>query len=154
MDNLIRQNPRDSLILLRDKNLIIEKKNRAAKAEVGYSDTLRMFSGQFLRANVFESLSELQKKELDKLCASFCRRRIVLNSLPFLGSLGGIFALSFSEPISLLLLMPWVIVSVIAIGFMAGYFHKKKKVFFLDQISFLFARRKIKKAEKLTPPKD
>lgn len=156
MDNLIGQNPRDSLIIMRNQNLSFERErkieNLAASAKDRYSRILEKFSGQFLRSDAFHGLSELQKKELEKLCASFCRRRVFFNSLPFLGSFCGIFYLSFLHPLFLLFLIPWVIGSFAALAGMESYCEKKHKVFFFEQIDFLLARRRLKRASKLTPP--
>lgn len=147
-DNLVAQNPRDSLIVMRKENIDLEKARKAEAAKGSYLDTLKMFSGQFLRADTFHSLTAMQKKELDKMCVSFCRRRAFFNSLPFLGTLGGVIYISPINPLLLLLLIPWAIVSFFVLLGMENYC-KKKKVFFFDQINFLFKRNKIKKAGKL-----
>ena len=152
-DSLIGQNPRDSLILLRNKNAALEKERNiradAEKAKGEYSRILSLFSMQFLRDDVFTSLSELEKKELDKLCVSFCRRHMFANSLPFLSSLGYISYLGFFDWPFFLLVFPWAVFSFLALVGMEHYCEKKNKVFFLNQIDFLLLRRKIKKAEKL-----
>lgn len=148
-DKLVAQNPRDSLIVMRKENLDFEKARKAEAAKDSYLDTLKTFSGQFLRSDVFNDLSKLQKNELDKLCASFCRRRSFFNSLPFLGSFGGVIYLSFLDPLFLLLMLPWIIGSFFTLLGMETYCEKKKKILFFDQIDFLLKRNKIKKAGKL-----
>lgn len=148
-DKLVAQNPRDSLIVMRKQNLDIEKAARAAKAKESYLPKLKLFSAQFLRADLFDSLSPLQKKELDKMCASFCRRRAFFGSLPYLGSLGLVLYYGFLDPMFLLILFPWAIISFIMFIVTAVHCEKKQKIHLSDVVEFFFFRRRLQKAGKL-----
>lgn len=116
-DNLIGQNPRDSIILLREKRLQKIREEKKAKALGFYDAILRKYSKQFFKdETMFDQLNPLQKKELAKFCASYCRRWSACLFLPLGLSLFAILSFGFFSVSSwFFILLPWAVVSLISV---------------------------------------
>lgn len=86
-EKLIEQNPRDSLILRRQKNLNHLKERdfliKLDRAEKIYYSCLRRFAMTYLAESdpdVFESLDPKEKKALGEIYASLCKFKLIRHS--------------------------------------------------------------------------
>lgn len=144
-ESLISPPPRDSLILLRrdiQEEIKAQKnKEKQKSALAAWHGELRHFSRRFFsKDGVFETLTEAQKDELAKLCASFCKKRIALISAPFAALLIGVLSLGVIAHWTLFfLLIPWFILTGFVFFGLSNW---------IEYIEFLFARKTIKKLDK------
>lgn len=147
-DNLISQNPRDEIILLREKKLHELKEAKKLRALYAYNEILEKFSNQFFRDDAaFDKLTLLQKKELAKFCASHCLRWLASWILPIGSSLAAILSLGiFSSSGWLLMLVPWTAVSLVSFIVTAVRKDTLRHVNFEHFWPFLRAYRKMNQA--------
>lgn len=149
-DDLVGENPRDSLILLRENKLREVKEAKRAQAAVSCDGILRKYSKQFFKdEDVFNKLNLLQKKELAKFCASYCRKwlwssvSIVGSSLLVILGLG-----IFYSVVWLFALFPWLFVFIITFVSIGVTKDRKGHVNIEHFLPFLMAYGEISQADK------
>lgn len=107
-DKLVALPPRDLILSLRRDAL--EKaeneriKHKIKKAGETYSSLLEEFADNFFRDDkIYGGLKPNEKKELEKFCASYCRKQIILKTLPFAVIAGIITGLGVWNPFTLII---------------------------------------------------
>lgn len=151
-DNLVAQNPRDSIILLREKRLQEIREAKRFQASQSHDIILRKYAKQFFKDDtVFDTLDPLQKKELAKMCASYCRRWSAGFFYPIASSLFAVLSLGiFSASGWFVVLIPWLILSLGSIGTFGVGKDSLGHVNVEHFWPFLKAYKKINSAEKKT----
>ena len=150
MDNLVGQNPRDEIILLREESLRQIKKAKLDESAYSRDLVLKKFSKQFFKDDgMFDRLNALQKRELAKFCLSHCRKWLAGLTLSIGGSLAAILSLgSFLNSGWFIALIPWVIISLVSICSIGVTKDGRDHVNIEHFLPFIMKQKKIEQEEK------
>ena len=156
-DKLISSPPRDYILnLRRDALMKAENEKLRLKTDAARDkcdSLLRGFADSFFfDSKVYGTLKPKEKNELAEIYASYCRKSLILKSLPFAGIAGIVTGLGILNPITLIIsffsiLVLFALIPVLFIGsgwwedFICGFWYN-----FQNSWQFLSARKFLKKA--------
>ena len=151
---LVETHPRDKLLVIRQNMLMRKKKTRrlikaskqASKLKSGREicdKILSRFSEHYLGCDN-TNFSPMEKKELIKLCVSYCRKWLAVTASPIIATLGGIIGASLLiRPENLFLLFPWLVFSLVYVLILLKYQLNHYITNLIDCIEFFWHRRSL-----------